>query len=110
MAESWSHSERVLVLAPIGRDAAIASAILSEAGIAAESVANLASCSTRSTAASARRSSPRRPSAPPTSTALSAWLDRQPAWSDLPIIVLTHHGGGPERNPARPGSPASWAT
>lgn len=24
----------------------------------------------------------------------------QPSWSDLPFIVLTHKGGGPERNPA----------
>ena len=28
---------------------------------------------------------------------LVGWLDRQPAWSDLPIIVLTRHGDGPER-------------
>jgi signal transduction histidine kinase len=26
-------------------------------------------------------------------------IDQQPAWSDLPIVLLTHHGG-PEQNPA----------
>jgi signal transduction histidine kinase len=26
-------------------------------------------------------------------------IDHQPAWSDLPIVLLTHHGG-PEQNPA----------
>jgi signal transduction histidine kinase len=31
---------------------------------------------------------------------LVGFLERQPPWSDLPIILLTHHGGGPERNPA----------
>ena len=32
MPDRWSHSERVLLLAPIGRDAAIASAILGAGG------------------------------------------------------------------------------
>jgi PAS domain S-box-containing protein len=31
---------------------------------------------------------------------LSAWIDAQPSWSDLPFIVLTQRGGGTERNPA----------
>ena len=31
---------------------------------------------------------------------LSSWVESQPSWSDLPFVVLTHRGGGPERNPA----------
>ena len=31
---------------------------------------------------------------------LANCLERQPSWSDFPIILLTRHGGGPERNPA----------
>ncbi|WP_156840422.1 PAS domain S-box protein [Novosphingobium aquimarinum] len=31
---------------------------------------------------------------------LSAWIAAQPEWSDLPFILLTHRGGGLERNPA----------
>src|SRR5207244_2297257 len=31
---------------------------------------------------------------------LAAFLERQPSWSDLPIVLLTQRGGGPERNPA----------
>jgi hypothetical protein len=27
------------------------------------------------------------------------WFAHQAAWSDLPVIILTRHGGGPERNP-----------
>jgi len=32
--------------------------------------------------------------------ALSAWIDGQAEWSDLPFILLTRRGGGLERNPA----------
>jgi hypothetical protein len=31
---------------------------------------------------------------------LAMFLERQPSWSDFPMILLTRHGGGPERNPA----------
>ena len=31
---------------------------------------------------------------------LSSWVESQASWSDLPFVVLTHRGGGPERNPA----------
>ena len=30
---------------------------------------------------------------------LAAWFASQPAWSDLPVLLVTDHGGGPERNP-----------
>lgn len=32
--------------------------------------------------------------------AISAWIEAQPSWSDLPFIILTNRGGGLERNPA----------
>lgn len=31
---------------------------------------------------------------------LSEWIRSQPSWSDLPFIILTHRGGGPELNPS----------
>jgi hypothetical protein len=31
---------------------------------------------------------------------LQAWIDNQPTWSDLPFIVMTRKGGGPESNPS----------
>lgn len=31
---------------------------------------------------------------------IHSWVAAQPTWSDLPFIVLTHRGAGPERNPA----------
>ena len=30
---------------------------------------------------------------------LMRWLNDQPSWSDFPVVLLTHQGGGPERNP-----------
>jgi signal transduction histidine kinase/CheY-like chemotaxis protein len=30
---------------------------------------------------------------------LMTWLNAQPSWSDFPFVLLTHQGGGPERNP-----------
>ena len=30
---------------------------------------------------------------------LAVWLANQPPWSDLPFLLVTDHGGGPERNP-----------
>lgn len=31
---------------------------------------------------------------------LSAWIDAQPEWSDSPFVLLTHRGGGLERDPS----------
>ena len=31
---------------------------------------------------------------------LNGWIDAQPEWSDFPFILLTHRGGGLERNPS----------
>jgi len=33
-------------------------------------------------------------------SAIKFWIDGQPPWSDLPFIVLTQRGGGPESNPS----------
>jgi signal transduction histidine kinase len=31
---------------------------------------------------------------------ITTWVEAQPSWSDLPFVILTHRGGGPERNPS----------
>jgi len=93
-------SERALVLAPIGRDAAVASAMLGEAGISAEICLDLASLVAALrlgagfvlvTEEALMRSDLR---------GVRAWIDAQPEWSDLPFVLLTSRGGGLERNPA----------
>jgi PAS domain S-box-containing protein len=92
-------SERLLILAPMGRDAAVASALLGEAGMPAETSADLTGLLAALDQGAGAVILTEEAVGLCDSEALSAWLERQPAWSDLPIIVLTHRGGGLERNP-----------
>ena len=86
-------AERALVLAPVGRDSQIALMILKEAGYGGVVTPNLGSLCTELeqgaglvlVAAEALRG--------PELEALFLYLEQQPAWSDLPIVLLTHHGG-----------------
>jgi signal transduction histidine kinase/ActR/RegA family two-component response regulator len=95
-----AHSERVLILAPHGRDAIIAAAILSEAGLIASTCRNLPALLDdigRGTGVvvltdEAIRTADIR--------GLAGWISSQPPWSDLPFVLITEHGGGWERNPA----------
>ncbi len=88
-----------LVLAPRGRDAAVATSLIEQAGMeshACRDVVELAEALDDQTAfvlitEEAIRTADLKP--------LTAWLAAQPAWSDLPFVLVTDHGGGPERNP-----------
>ena len=100
MRQRSAPPERTLILAPFGRDAAIAAGILKEAGSPCDicrDVAELVQELVRGadvavvTEEAIRGADSRR---------LAAWIVNQPAWSDFPFILLTGHGGGPERNPA----------
>nr|WP_314092887.1 ATP-binding protein [uncultured Shinella sp.] len=89
-----------LIHAPLGRDAQIAGSLLSEAGIPSKNGEDISAfvaalnddVAFAVVTEEALRSIDLRP--------LSAWIKLQPTWSDLPFIVLTHRGGGPERNPS----------
>jgi signal transduction histidine kinase len=95
-----SLASRALVLAPHGRDAAVATTLLEEAGIASTVCNDLAMLSQALgdhasfaiVAEEAVRTADLR--------AITTWVEAQPSWSDLPFIILTHRGGGPERNPS----------
>ncbi|WP_460099883.1 ATP-binding protein [Pseudomonas sp. H3_C08] len=86
-------AERALILAPVGRDSQIAQMILNEAGYGGVVTPSLSSLCTELeigaglllVAAEALRG--------PELEALFLYLQEQPAWSDLPIVLLTHHGG-----------------
>jgi len=86
-------AERSLILAPVGRDSQIALMILNEAGYGGLVTPGLDSLCTELelgaglvlVAAEALRG--------PELEALFLYLEQQPAWSDLPIVLLTHHGG-----------------
>jgi PAS domain S-box-containing protein len=91
---------RAIIFAPIGRDAIVAQALLREAGISSTMCRSLGvfqellgdavsfAVVTEEAVASADL------------RGIAGWIAGQPSWSDLPFIVLTQRGGGPERNPA----------
>ncbi|MEK1886364.1 MAG: ATP-binding protein [Phyllobacterium sp.] len=91
---------RALIYAPIGRDAPVAASILKEAAIGSvvcpglEVLASWLDESTTFAVVTEEAISNA------DLTPLALWIEKQPSWSDLPFIVLTHRGGGPERNPA----------
>lgn len=92
--------ERALLLAPRGRDAAVASAMLTEAGIAAEACPSLTSLVEEISAGAGFVLVTEEALATANPSSLVDWLRGQPEWSDLPFILLTTRGGGLERNPA----------
>lgn len=92
-------SERALILAPLGRDSQIALMILNEAGFAGLICRHLGQlCEELEKGAGLMVISSEALVGPDLET-LFLQIEQQPAWSDLPIVLLTHHGG-PEQNPA----------
>ena len=93
-------SERALVLAPQGRDAAVACAMLEEAGMRAQ-VCNGLGELVRELGAGAGFALVTEEALRETGiTPLAEWIRAQPEWSDFPFVLLTQRGGGLERNPA----------
>lgn len=86
-------SERAIILAPLGRDGSLALMMLNEAGYSGIIASNLTMlCDALEQgagmlviAAEALRGVDLEP--------LLEHLHQQPAWSDLPIVLMTHHGG-----------------
>ncbi|MES2290430.1 MAG: response regulator [Pseudomonadota bacterium] len=93
-------SERALILAPHGRDAAVAASMLSEAGIlsvACRSIEHLVAEMDMGAGFGIITEEALRTA---DLHGLSRSLAKQPEWSDFPFILLTQRGGGLERNPA----------
>ena len=95
-----TNSERAVILAPRGRDAEIAKAMLREAGIDSDIAASLPDFIERLrrgagfgvvTDETLRGADLR---------GLDAFLKAQEEWSDFPFVLLTERGGSIERNPA----------
>lgn len=86
-------SERAIILAPVGRDSTLALMMLNEAGYSGVVATHLPMlCEALEEgaglliiAAEALRGVDLEP--------LLEYLHQQPAWSDMPIVLLTHHGG-----------------
>jgi signal transduction histidine kinase len=90
---------RVLVLAPAGRDALIATGILREAGIDSVSCADLDALRAELERGAGAAVIVEEALHTRDLTALSDWLARQPPWSDFPFVLLAHRGGSVERDP-----------
>ena len=94
-----SRALRALVLAPRGRDAAVACSLIEQTGVSGVACSDIMAVVRRLDddvaflliTEEAIRGADLNP--------LSAWLASQPPWSDLPFLLVTDHGGGPERNP-----------
>lgn len=93
------HTGMPLILAPMGRDAAVAAKLLQDCGIPSSICPSVRALQAALdddvtfviVAEEALRSADL--------TALAAWIDAQPTWSDLPFIVVTHHRAGAAPHP-----------
>jgi signal transduction histidine kinase len=84
---------RVLVLAPVGRDAPLASAVITGAGISAEACADIDELCREISAGAGALVLTQEALAPSATERVLAMLDAQPPWSDLPLIVLVSREG-----------------
>ena len=87
--------DRVLILAPRGRDAAVAVNLLRRDGVHAEACASLADLVSALAAGAAAVILTEEALAAGDRTALTAWVAGQPTWSDLTFVVLSNGDRGP---------------
>ena len=99
MSQGGVLSRRALVLAPTGRDAAVAAAILKEAGVPALVCDSLEALRDRLDEGAGLAVMVEEALRDVDLSGLAAWIEAQPSWSDFPFLVLTQRGGSVERNP-----------
>jgi PAS domain S-box-containing protein len=93
-------SERAVILAPAGRDAQVAAAMLQESGIRSIVCSSLDGVVAELSAGAGFGLITEEALAEGDLRALNAWIEGQPEWSDFPFVLLTQRGGGLERNPS----------
>jgi signal transduction histidine kinase len=94
MTNSGDGNERVLVLAPIGRDGRMAAALLHETGVTAEVCADLRELRDRLEAGAGAAVIAEEAFYPESLELLVDWVAGQPPWSDFPFLILTSGGSG----------------
>jgi signal transduction histidine kinase/CheY-like chemotaxis protein len=94
-----ASSERAVILAPTGRDASVAASLIKEAGYYANVCGDLAALMREIEGGAGLAVIADEAIKTADLRGLVRWLNDQPSWSDFPIVLLTHQGGGPERNP-----------
>ena len=90
---SSSKDGRVLILAPTGRDAALASEALTVAGLRSIVCSDMETLCHEMVSDAAAALIASEALTPPALQCLSIALAQQPPWSDLPLIILTSGGG-----------------
>lgn len=98
--ETPTVDERILVLAPTGRDAALTADVIREAGLAPTVVLSVRHLSDELTLGAGAIVLAEEALSDQAIGCLNAALSRQPAWSEIPIILLTS-GGMTTRSSAR---------
>jgi len=93
------RSKTALILAPLGRDAAIAAGMLREYRIPSVICPDLDSLARELNGGVGFVLVTEEALVGRDLRNLSGWINDQPEWSDLPFVVLTRKGGGLERNP-----------
>src|SRR5688500_4620478 len=93
------RSERALILAPMGRDAVIAADMLAESRIKSSICASISNLASQLNQGGGFVLVTEEALLGQDLRGLSAWINSQPEWSDLPFVLLTRRGGGLERNP-----------
>ena len=87
------RDERVLVLAPTGRDASLTDKYLAESGVNVEACAGMVELCEKVAAGAGAALISEEALTPEALNCLLEELGRQPAWSDFPVVVLTAGGG-----------------
>ena len=95
-----NQSERAVILAPQGRDAAVARSMLAEASLRSEIAPDLNALVTLIGAGAGFAVITEEALASADVQPLARWIEAQHEWSDFPFILLTQRGGGIERNPS----------
>ena len=83
--------ERALVLAPTGRDASAACALLEQAGFSCISCGDIDELQRRLEAGAGAAVIAQEAFAGRDTSRLFAWVEQQPPWSDFPFIILSAH-------------------
>src|SRR5690606_33826178 len=85
-------SERALILAPGGRDGAVAATLLRDAGRDADSVTNVTELLEGLEQGAGLAVIVGEALQYADLTPLKQWIDAQPTWSDFPFVILTRRG------------------
>ncbi|HEX8137657.1 MAG TPA: ATP-binding protein [Pyrinomonadaceae bacterium] len=93
-----NRDERILILAPTGRDAALTAQVVGEAGLAAEVCGHIEELCSKMLAGAGLAFITGEVLTQTATQCLVEGLARQPTWADIPILVLTSGGGQSPEN------------